>query len=232
MSDRVLRRDGATWTDAFLARLPSGPIWPRDTASPLYRTVRGLMGVVERWSDRALQWALLEAFPPTSSLLLPDWERVLGLPEPCFPVAQTIQERRAAVREKLQRRPGAQSRAYFIEIARRLGYHVVGSFDGLPLELPAGATGDRRVTIREYRPFMAGLSRCGDATWSTMAQRNRFYWTVRIAEARATWFRAGAGGGRSGVDPLVRVRRADDLECVLNRLKPGHTIVLFDYRGI
>lgn len=229
----MIRRDRDAWHHALMTLLPRGAVWPREAGSVLSRTMRALVGIVERWADDAATFLLIEAFPPSSALLLTDWERVLGLPEPCFPVAQTIAERRAAVREKLQRRPGAQSLAYFIEIARRLGYHVVDpGYAGLALELPADVSRHPQVSIREYRPFMCGVSRCGDRTWGVMHQRQRFYWTVRISDPRLTWFRAGRGGGRAGTDPMVRIRRADDLECVINRLKPAHTLALFDYRGI
>ena len=37
------------------------------------------------------------------------------------------------------------------------------------------------------------------------------------------WFRTGSGGGQTGVDPHLRIGRADDLECLLERWKPAHT---------
>jgi uncharacterized protein YmfQ (DUF2313 family) len=38
--------------------------------------------------------------------------------------------------------------------------------------------------------------------------------------------------GQSGVDPHLRVGLADDLECLLNRWKPAHPEIIFDYSGL
>ncbi len=225
-------RSGETFAHAFMALLPEGPIWPRSIGSRLYKTVRGLMGVVAAWAGDAARFLNVEAYPPISSLLLPDWERVLGLPEPCFPIALTVEERRAAVLEKLQRRPGGASRAYFFQLARRLGYHEDGpSPYQLPMMLPGQLGRLRQISITEYRPFMAGVSRCADATWQIAHPEIRFYWRVHVPDPRLTWFRCGGGGGRSGQDPHLTIRRAEDLECVFQTYKPAHTVCLFAYEG-
>jgi len=215
------RRDARTFAHAFLALLPQGPIWPRGIGSTLYGTALGMMGVVERWAAEAWRFLHIEAFAPSSLDLLTDWERVLGLPEPCLPVSDlTIAERQAQVREKLARRPGAQSRQYFFEIAQRLGY---------------------QVTITEYIPAQCGISRCGatrivDGPYVIQGAGVgtpyiRYVWTVRVSGPRLTWFAVGAGG-RAGQDPHLRIRRAEDLECVLRMLKPAHTRLVFDYSGV
>ena len=56
---------------------------------------------------------------------------------------------------------------------------------------------------------------------------NRFYWTVHVDKAKLTWFRCSSG--QTGVDPHLRIGYADDLECLLNRWKPAHTVIVFDY---
>lgn len=223
-------RDHASAIHALLALLPLGEVWPREVGSTLYKAVAGLTGVVAAFWRRTGGFLLYEAFPPYSFYLLPDWERVLGLPEPCFPQALTIEERRAAVAEKIRRRPGGQSRAYFLTIARRLGYdEPPPSQFQLPLELPAQIGRQHSVTIREFRPFMAGVSRAGDPTWRIAPPKMRFCWVVTVPGERLTWFRAGIS--RAGVDTHLAIRRADDLECVLGKYKPAHTILFFDYQG-
>lgn len=224
-------RDAEAFTHAFLVKLPLGEIWSRVPDSPLVMTVRGLMGVVGRWAARVGRFLITEAFPPTSADLLPDWERVLGLPEPCFPVAQTLAERRAAVVEKLQRRPGGQSRAYYIGLAIRLGYHeTIPSPHTLPAEVPHEVGRLNQVRIREFRPFMFGVSRCGDARWAFAPPEMRFVWVVTVPGERLTWFRFGAS--QCGVDPHLTIRRAEDLECVLHKYKPAHTNLIFSYTGV
>jgi hypothetical protein len=59
---------------------------------------------------------------------------------------------------------------------------------------------------------------------------NRYYWTVHVADAKLIWFRVTSG--QTGVDPHLRIGLADDLECLLNRWKPAHTLIIFDYSGL
>jgi hypothetical protein len=59
---------------------------------------------------------------------------------------------------------------------------------------------------------------------------NRFYWTVHVTGAALTWFRVTKG--QTGVDPHLRIGLADDLECLLDRWKPGHTTIIFDYSNL
>lgn len=225
MSDRRLAaRDGDTFAQVFLTLLPEGPIWPRALNGRLYKTVRGLMGVVARFAADAARFLNIEAYPPDADLLLADWERVLGLPDPCLAVTDlTVPERRQAVAEKLARRPGRQDRYYFLEIAEALGY---------------------AITITEYIPGQCGMTQCG-AQLSTEAGGQlivrgagcgtpilRYVWLVTVAGPRLTWFAVGGDGGRAGQDPHVKIRRAEDLECLFRKLKPAHTHLIFDYTGI
>lgn len=223
-------RTRAEFVHAFLALLPRGEVWPRVSGSRLVRFVEGLMGIVERWARDVALFLMIEAYPPTSSRLLTDWERVLGLPEPCFPVVQTLEERRLQVLERLARRPGGQSRAYYLGVAERLGYHQPGPGDSdlhAELDVPLGRL--NQVQIVEFRPFMAGMSRCGDSTWNVAPPKMRFCWIVNVPGDRLTWFRCGSS--RAGLDPHLTIRRADDLECIMRKLKPAHTNLLFSYTG-
>jgi uncharacterized protein YmfQ (DUF2313 family) len=224
-------RDATAFAHALMAKLPLGEIWSRAVGTLLVRTMRALAGVVARWAERVGRFLIYEAFPPSSYDLLPDWERVLGLPEPCVTAPQTLDERRQAVLEKLQRRPGAQSRAYYTNIARRLGYHVdEPSAHALPLELPAEVGRIDQITIREFRPFMFGVSRFGNPTWRFAPPRMRFVWIVTVPGVRLSWFRFGRS--RLGQDPHLKINRAEDLECILHKLKPAHTNLFFNYENI
>ncbi len=212
-------RTAPSFSAALLALLPLGRVWPRETGATLVRVIDGLAEVVGRWAGRTGNFLLIEAFPPAAGVLLTDWERVLGLPDRCLVDWEpTIDERRAAIREKLANRPGGQSKAFFIALAARLGY------------------GD--ITITEYQPFMAGVSRCGphidetgEIIWRVAPPAMRACWKVSVYGPRLRWFRAGYGGGQSGVHPHLIVRRARDLECLFDRLKPAHTRLFFDYKG-
>lgn len=69
------------------------------------------------------QFVELELDPATAVELLPEWERVLGLPDPCVTGAQTLEERQLAAAAKL-RATGGQSRSYFLGIAEAAGAEV------------------------------------------------------------------------------------------------------------
>lgn len=217
-------RTAADYAHALLAKLPLGEVWPRAVGTLIHSTITALAGVVGRWAARCGKFALLEAFPPWSIDMLMDWERVLGLPDPCLPPGNpTISERQAAVAEKLARRPGRQDPAYFIWLATKLGY---------------------TITITEYIPAQCAMTPCG-AYQKENADGNlivrgagcgtpyiRFVWRVTVTGPRLTWFSVGHFGGRAGQDPHLRIRRADDLECLLQKLKPAHTKLIFAYTGV
>lgn len=215
-------RDAAAFAHAMIAQMATGEIWPRTPSSTLVRAVTGLAGVVGRWASRCGTFLRTEAFPPSSLDMLPDWERVLGLPEPCLPVTSpTISERQLQVSEKLARRPGRQDRAYFVDLAARLGY---------------------TITLTEYIPAQCGVTQCGVTVTDTDTPYAiagagcgtpaiRYVWSITVTGPRLTWFAVGAGGGRAATDPHLKIRRAEDLECLLGKLKPAHTKLIFDYTG-
>lgn len=201
--------------DALAALLPVGRAWPRDPDTTL---MRFLAGIAVSWADHdAKAWTLLsrESDPRSTLWMLDSWERAFGLPDECVAEPLAIADRQKALVEKMTS-IGGQSRAFFLGVAAGLGY---------------------TITIREWAPFMVGVSRVGDTSdgeggeyrWQIGEPTMRFYWTVRVGAVRVTWFRVGGGGGQVGVDPHVRIALATDLECLFNKYKPAHTQIVFDY---
>lgn len=184
--------------------LPPGQAWPRDPAATLTKYWGAVAAECASVHARARDLLVRESYPGAAIEMLPDWERVLGLPDECASGAETMQERQKAAVAKIAAR-GGQRIAYYASIAAALGYAV--EFD-------------------EFRPFICGLSHCGDLL--NGAPEVRFYWRVRVLQPRVTLFRCGAS--RCG-DLLGSIARADDLECRLQRLKPGHTELVFSYQG-
>lgn len=142
-----------------------------------------------------------EAISPAGGdgLWLADWERVLGLPDACAGgYAQTQAERIAAALSKIRQR-GGQSRAYFISVAKALGYDI---------------------TIEEHAVYTCE-SPCDqpiyDEAW-------RFAWTVRGPEVTVREFACSSGCA----DPLASWGN-ELLECIIKRLKPAHTYAIFAY---
>lgn len=138
---------------------------------------------------------------PDSGEGLSDWERVLALPDPCLlGVPQSGSQRVQAVVSKLQWR-GGQSKAFFIALAKSLGYDI---------------------SISTFRPARAGIAVAGDPVyggdWS-------FTWRVNALAVSITYARAGIA--RSG-DPVAAWGNRN-LECRLGQMKPAESILLFGY---
>jgi uncharacterized protein YmfQ (DUF2313 family) len=104
------------------ALLPQGAAWPREPGVVLTDVLRAPAEELARADARAEQ-LVDEADPRTTLELLVDWERVAGLPDPCFGESLTISGRRASLFQKLTELGGA-SRAYFISVAEAIGFTV------------------------------------------------------------------------------------------------------------
>lgn len=168
--------------------------------SELYPVIEALSAEVSRADCRAT--ALIdEALPDTTTELLEDWERMLGLPESCIPEAfSTIGQRRNMVLFKL-RLIGQQDPAFYIELAAVLGY---------------------TITITEFSAARAGLLRTGERL---IGPDWLFWWQVNTALNTIFEFRAG----QSQAGDALRQWGDDGLECILNKYKPAHTRILFSY---
>ena len=222
--DRHVRRSGSDYLQALLALLPQGYAWTRDVSSTLVKTCAGLADYWGFVDSRAADLLEQESDPRLALELLPDWERNWGLPDPCFFGEQESIGQRHAILLLKMTLLGGQSRQYFVDFLKLLGYEI---------------------TITEYAPFMAGVSQAGDTRpmpidtdnplhgdfrWYIGPPEMRYVWTVHISGASLTWFRSSAG--QAGVDPHLLIGRASALECLLNRWKPAHTVLLFDYSGM
>lgn len=141
---------------------------------------------------------------PDSGEGLADWERELGLPDPCLVgQAQTVGQRVQAVISKLPGRAG-QSKPFFIALAKSLGYDI---------------------TITTFRPARSGIACTGDpingGDWN-------FTWRVNAPAVTASHARAGITGAG---DPLTAWGNKA-LECRLGQMKPAESILLFGYGDI
>lgn len=141
-----------------------------------------------------------EADPRTTYELLADWERVAGLPDPCTPADASIEARRLSLVQRLTMLGGA-SRQYFIDLAAALGY--------------PGAT------VTEFRPFTCA-SECEDSL--TQAPNWPHTWQLNLAETRITNMTC-----TSACNAALRSWGDFTIECVVRRLRPAQTHVLFAY---
>lgn len=145
-------RTDADYLLALKSLLPPGPAWSEDQAAAVHAVLAGLVPEMARLDARVGD-LLNEMNPAAVTELVPDWERVMQLPDPCFGTAPALADRQQAVRDRLVA-SGGQSRAYFKGLAARLGFDV---------------------EIAENRPLRAGIGRCGDHLCS---REMSFIWHV------------------------------------------------------
>lgn len=194
---------GLTAADYLLqlqALLPPGPAWPRADSWAFTRLLAG-------WADglaasgAALERLVDEAIPTSTSDLLPDWERAAGLPDACVAALSESQTfgQRRAALVALLSSVGGQTPAYYVAVAAALGYDIA---------------------ITEHRPHtvlssvaapLAGVP-WAHAWTISVSGVSRHYWSVLDTVA----------------DPLSW-GGATLLECVMARLKPAHTTLVFNY---
>lgn len=143
---------------------------------------------------------LVDAFPVTTTELLPEWEETLGLPDPCAGEAPTTAARRAQVIARIKAL-GGQSEAYFIAFAASLGYSI---------------------TISEFTPFRMGQQRMGDQLggpdWA-------FAWSIHSPYVSEIFFQTGL----SAMGDALASWNNNVLECEMATIKPAHTVLIFAY---
>jgi uncharacterized protein YmfQ (DUF2313 family) len=242
--DRHIRRTGADYTQAFLTLLPQGQAWPKH--SPESVLVQICVGLCDYWGfvdGRAADLLERESDPRQTIELLLDWERNWGLPDPCYAEPQTIGQRQVALVMRMTME-GAQSREFFIEIAAMIGYTITIT-EYRVFVCGIDRCGDNRVYGDGSNPMynewgqpiknpqgqnVAGGELSEWPNYGIGAPENRYCWTVHVHQPAFTWFRVTKG--QVGVDPHLRIGRATDLECLLNRWKPAHTHIIFDYTSL
>lgn len=186
------------YTQALTALLPRGRVWPKDPASVQSGLMSGLAPTFQRLDARA-QTLLVDAFPATTTELLPEWESSLGLPDPCDGPGQTVDQRRAQVLNKFVS-AGGQSVPYFLGVLARLGYPT--------------------ASIKQYAPFRIGIDVVGaplyDLPWI-------YHWTINLPTLSVFPFLIGIS---TIPGPLFAISD-QAVFCVIDDLKPAHTTVDF-----
>ena len=178
--------------------LPRGLAWTRLAGTVLqgfWRTIADALGAVHARSAALTE---RESFPPTSVELLSDWERVLGLPDPCLGVNPATSARQASVAARIAAN-GGQSVPYFEALAVSLG---------------------GTIEVTEYAPFRFGIDSFGEplraASWA-------YTWLVTLSGTSLFWFEFGASAWG---EPFWQVP-GGAIACEIQRLAPAHTLVLF-----
>jgi uncharacterized protein YmfQ (DUF2313 family) len=193
-----MSRSADDYQRSTLALLPRGMVWPRDPDSQLAKLARGWAEEMARLDARALVLRE-EADPRTTVETVTDWERVLGLPDPCRPIlGGTLAERREDIERKLKDIPG-QSRAFFIALAAEYGY---------------------AITIEEFDPFTVA----GTVDMPILGEAWAHTWRVHAPEVPIEVFTT-----LTTCDQPLRSWHNADLECPIKALRPAHTVLQFAY---
>lgn len=193
--------DASQYLSQIQALLPPGVAWTRDPGATLTQLLAAVAEEFARIDVRA-DALLEEADLRTAYELLPDWERVLGLPDECVVSAgQTLQSRRAAIVSRLTA-IGGQSIMHFIDMAATLGH---------------------TITIAEVRPSRAGVLQAGDELVGM--ESHVHYWQVTVPTV--TTYAFVAGGSTAGEE--LGYWQPSELECVFARTKPAHTNIFWKY---
>jgi uncharacterized protein YmfQ (DUF2313 family) len=180
----------------MIALLPPGPAWAAEVdAFPdalLTTFAVGLASAHARADD-----LIDEADPATVHELVPDWERVMSLPDPCLGPSPAFEDRKNAIRQRFVEL-GGQTPASFIQLAARQGY--------------------RNAQIVERRAPRFGRARFGRSHFGAWAAQHM--WTLYAGERLSGGRRFGASywGERFGANP------AQALECLVRRAAPAHTL--------
>jgi uncharacterized protein YmfQ (DUF2313 family) len=191
--------DAPAYAQKFVDLLPRGRAWSGDGDSTILAVMGWLSPTYARNHARAA-YLLTDAFPSTTTELLPKWEATLGLPDPCAGESPTLAQRRAHVVARFVG-DGGQSPAYFIGYALNLGY---------------------TITITQFVPSRFGAAKFGNSylrdEWAHVWQINAPLQTVVVSPFGAAQFG----------DPYQSWGNAV-LECEMNAIKPAHTTILFHY---
>ena len=185
------------WWAATMGLLPQGLAWARDRLSNLGRLIEVMADERRQRHERSLILLEAEAVPTLSVELLPEWERALGLPDPCRAAPGTLAERHAEVADIFfaDHAPTAEN---MVAWAARAGWNI---------------------SIREQRDFVLGVSQLGDA----MGESD-FAWVVSVLDQNIDFFRLGQNALG---DPFWTWPDLATLECVLRRANPGHLQIYF-----
>jgi Uncharacterized protein conserved in bacteria len=195
----VISSDEASYTEQLKKLAPQGLVWPTEDTS---NWVKLLSAIAKECARIDAMGALLveESFPDTTLLMLPNWERIAGLPDDCSDFADTIQVRKQNLLAKIIARGGA-TKQYLLEVAEKFGFDI---------------------NIVEFDQFRVDYSSVEDPI---CGQAWQFAFQVQAPEETISWFRSS---GSAAGEPLATWGN-ERLECLITRLKPAHTVALFSY---
>ena len=185
----------------FYKLLPKGKAWNRSPASNMYKLISAYSPEWKRVDDRVSD-LLRESNPITCQETLSSWEKLFGLPDNCTEnLNLTFEQRRNIVIQRFVARGGSNA-AYFEKIAAIFGYPDVKCSD--------------------YKPFRSGKSQSGD-----QISGEGWEYVFKLFSPNAIINNFKSGSSQSG--DQIRTFGNPAMECIIRRVKPAHTTVIFSY---
>lgn len=188
------------WLSSLQALLPPGRAL---TVEPDAVLTRVLEAVAARMlaAETAMQDLLRQMDPRAATDLLPDWERLLGLPDDCAPAGQEVSDRQRAAFGRLTEL-GGQSPSYFIDLADR--------------------NGEPGVSITEFRPMDCTT----DCDGPLLSESDAHTWRVDIPRPAQS---VRIMTCNSAANSALQMYTPSAIECFFNERKPAQSKVIFAY---
>lgn len=188
------------WLSALQALLPPGKAFTRHPDSNMTRFL-GVFAALFLAAQLKFEALLEQADPRKATTMLPQWERMLGLPDCCTPAALQLADRQTAAYQRLTEE-GGQSLPYFINLAALLG--------------------EPNVTVTEFQKMTCN-SNCNDALWT---EADHFVWRMNIPHPALN---VRLMTCNSDCNSALQDYTPSAIECAIVKRKPGHTTVQFAY---
>ena len=187
--------------DSVANYFPGGEVFAnsRIEGTKTRRLLEGLAPELQR-QESLIEDLVSEYFPDNTQAFIEEWERVVGIPDNCFGVANSIDERRENVLIKLSSL-NLQTRQDFVGLAALFGFNVeirggTEIFEAFTLTFPINF----EPSSREDRHTMYV-----------------FFQPGTLEEAFTYTFPLPFGSGRQSI-----------MECWFNELAPANVFVIFE----
>lgn len=196
--------------ETIQAHFPLGEFWNavRMPGKKLYRLLQAFANAYEDMNEALCRLAT-ELNPFKTTELLPEWETACGLPDPCLPKANTIEQRRAQVILRLSKRRWSTEQ----------DWHDLAALFGLTIRITQG--------WRVQQPAL--FERCLDAWFFDFKRLGRFYVYVDIMTGcgEPTGFDYDFDYNFDTISEQCGL-----FQCMLDRVKPACVVILWNQRPV
>lgn len=205
-----MAHSSAQYKELLKSLMPRGKAWNRDEDSVFDQVLYGAADELSR-SDVRAEELVDEMFVDTVSELITEWEEEFGIEtDTSKSLATRIEELKAAFVAR-----GQQDKGYFESVADKIDY---------------------TIHIEEYAPGISGLITSGDACG---CNDNFFIWHIRseIYPDKGEYdYSFGMSFDNTPTYDVGfvqdMIRNLDLLIETIDKIKPGHTMALYDFYGI